>query len=68
VQGIRCVFFDVGYTLSMKTSSWQQRCREQAETEEAKRLGLTPCRIYAAIEEAARRTSRSTGLLPRVMA
>jgi len=54
VQGIRCVFFDVGYTLVDEDFVWQQRCREQAETEEAKRLGLTPGRIYAAIEEAAR--------------
>ncbi len=54
MQGIRCVFFDVGYTLVDEDFVWQQRCREQAETEEAKRLGLTPGRIYAAIEEAAR--------------
>ena len=38
---MRILFFDIGYTLVDESAVWEERCREQAETAEAKRLGLT---------------------------
>ena len=33
---IKTLFFDVGYTLVNEDAVWERRCKEQAETEEAK--------------------------------
>lgn len=49
---VKFIFFDVGYTLVNEDAVWEQRCMEQAATEEAKRLCLTPEKIWAEIEEA----------------
>lgn len=49
---IKYIFFDVGYTLVNEDAVWKQRCIEQSETEEAKRLGLMPETIFAEIENA----------------
>ena len=49
---MRVLFFDVGYTLVNEKAVWDRRCREQAETEEAKRLGLSAGDIYREIERA----------------
>lgn len=50
----KTLFFDVGYTLVDEGAVWQKRCEEQAETEEAKRLGLSAAVIYQEIEKASR--------------
>lgn len=43
-------FFDVGYTLVNEDAVWEKRCQEQAETQEAKKLGLSAADIYHEIE------------------
>ncbi len=50
----RVLFFDIGYTLVNEDLVWDRRCKEQAETEEAKRLGLSAEDIYLEIEKASR--------------
>lgn len=52
MKDIKCVFFDIGYTLINEEDVWTQRCIEQAETKEAKMLGLSPKQIYEEIVEA----------------
>ena len=47
---MRVLFFDIGYTLVNENAVWAQRCRDQAATEEAKRLGLSAEDIYHEIE------------------
>ena len=49
---IKTLFFDVGYTLVNEDAVWERRCKEQAETEEAKRLGMSAEDIYHEIEKA----------------
>ena len=49
---IKTLFFDVGYTLVNEDAVWERRCKEQAETEEAKRLGVSAEDIYHEIEKA----------------
>lgn len=51
---LRCLFFDVGYTLTDEDAVWQRRVREQAEMAEARSLHLTAQDIYREIEEASR--------------
>ena len=46
------LFFDVGYTLVNEDAVWQRRCKDQAETEEAKKLGVSAEDIYHEIEKA----------------
>ena len=48
---IKTLFFDVGYTLVDEESVWLRRCKEQATTEEAKKLGVTAEDIYHEIEK-----------------
>ena len=47
---MKVLFFDVGYTLVNEDAVLEKRCREQAETEEAKKLGLSTDDIYHEIE------------------
>ena len=47
---MKVLFFDVGYTLVNEDAVWERRCREQAETEDAKKLGLSAQDIYHEIE------------------
>ena len=47
---MKVLFFDVGYTLVNEDAVWEVRCREQAQTNEAKKLGLTATNIYHEIE------------------
>ena len=47
---MKVLFFDVGYTLVNEDAVWEKRCREQAETDEAKELGLSAEDIYHEIE------------------
>ena len=47
---MRVLFFDVGYTLVNEDAVWEDRCREQAQTDEAKKLGLSAADIYHEIE------------------
>ena len=49
---IKVLFFDVGYTLVDEGAVWEQRCKTQAEMEEAKSLGLTAEDIYHEVEKA----------------
>ncbi|MBP3646235.1 MAG: HAD family hydrolase [Clostridia bacterium] len=42
---IRWIFFDIGYTLINEDAVWQKRFEEQAKTDEARLLALTPERI-----------------------
>ena len=48
---IKTLFFDVGYTLVDEEAVWLRRCKEQAATEEAKKLGVTAEDIYHEIEK-----------------
>ena len=52
MKNIKCIFFDIGYTLINEDDVWQQRCLEQSQTEEAKLLNLSPEQIYAEIVQA----------------
>ena len=54
MMALRCLFFDVGYTLVDEDAVWEARCREQADMPEARALGLTAGDIYREIEEASR--------------
>ncbi len=47
---MKVLFFDVGYTLVNEDAVWEARCREQAQTNEAKNLGLSAADIYHEIE------------------
>ena len=47
---MKVLFFDVGYTLVNEDAVWEARCRDQAQTEEAKKLGLSADDIYHEIE------------------
>ncbi len=47
---MKVLFFDVGYTLVDEDAVWETRCREQAQTAEAKKLGLSATDIYHEIE------------------
>ena len=47
---MKVLFFDVGYTLVNEDAVWEARCREQAQTNEAKKLGLSATDIYPEIE------------------
>ena len=47
---MKVLFFDVGYTLVNEDAVWEKRCQEQAETQEAKKLGLSASDIYHEIE------------------
>ena len=49
---IKTLFFDVGYTLVNEDAVWERRCKEQATTEEAIKLGVTAQDIYHEIEKA----------------
>ena len=49
---IKTLFFDVGYTLVNEDAVWERRCRDQAATDEAKKLGVTAEDIYHEIEKA----------------
>ena len=46
MKNIKCIFFDIGYTLINEDDVWEQRCMEQAEMKEAKILGLSQKQIY----------------------
>jgi HAD superfamily hydrolase (TIGR01509 family) len=52
MENIKCIFFDVGYTLINENDVWEQRCIEQAEMEDAKILGLSHEQIYEEIIQA----------------
>ena len=47
---MKVLFFDVGYTFVNEDAVWEARCREQAQTNEAKKLGLSATDIYHEIE------------------
>lgn len=47
---MKVLFFDVGYTLVNEDAVWEARCREQAQTDEAKKLGFSAADIYHEIE------------------
>ena len=47
---MKVLFFDVGYTLVNEDAVWEDRCREQSQTDEAKKLGLSAADIYHEIE------------------
>ena len=49
---MKVLFFDVGYTLVIEDAVWEKRCQAQAETQEAKMLGLSARDIYYEIENA----------------
>ena len=50
-MSIRWIFFDIGYTLINEDAVWQRRFEEQAQDDEAKRLGLTPEKIRHEVEQ-----------------
>ena len=52
MKNIKCIFFDIGYTLINEDDVWEQRCKEQAEMEDGKMLGLSHKQIYEEIIQA----------------
>lgn len=52
MKNIKCIFFDIGYTLINEDDVWEQRCIEQADMEDAKMLGLSNKQIYEEIIKA----------------
>ncbi len=52
IDGIKYIFFDIGYTLVNEDAVWAFRCSEQAQTAETRALGLTEADIYREIEQA----------------
>lgn len=52
MNDVKYVFFDIGYTLVNEERVWEQRCKEQALTDEAKELGLTETVFYNEIVQA----------------
>ena len=52
MKDIKCIFFDVGYTLINEDDVWEKRCMEQAEMDEAKMLGISHKQIYEEIIQA----------------
>ena len=52
MENIKCIFFDVGYTLVNEDEVWNERCREQSQMEEAKKLGISYKQIYDEITKA----------------
>ena len=49
---MKTIFFDIGYTLVNEDAVWERRCKEQAATEEAKKLGLTEVDFFHEIRKA----------------
>ena len=49
---MRVLFFDIGYTLVNEDRVWAARCAEQAETAQAKLMGLSAQDIYRELEKA----------------
>ena len=49
---MKMLFFDVGYTLVNEDAVWLRRCKDQAATEEAKKLGISAEDMYHEIEKA----------------
>lgn len=49
---MKTLFFDVGYTLVNEDAVWLRRCKDQAATDEAKKLGVTAEDMYHEIEKA----------------
>ncbi len=43
---IKYIFFDIRYTLINEDKVWEKRCTEQADTDKAKRLGLSAGPTY----------------------
>lgn len=41
MKQIQYIFFDIGYTLVNENKVWVERCREQAETMQARALGIS---------------------------
>lgn len=41
IKNIDYIFFDIGYTLVNEDAVWIERCKEQAATDEAQKLGVT---------------------------
>lgn len=52
MENVKCIFFDIGYTLINEDDVWKQRCIEQSEMEDAKMLGLSHEQIYEEIIQA----------------
>ncbi|MDE7298848.1 MAG: HAD family hydrolase [Lachnospiraceae bacterium] len=51
---LKYIFFDMGYTLADESLAWEKRCAEQAQTAQARALGLTAEDIYNEIAAASR--------------
>lgn len=45
MKDIKCIFFNIGYTLINEDDVWKQRCIEQSQMEKAKSLNLSPIQI-----------------------
>lgn len=52
MDGVKFIYFDVGYTLVNEDEVWRARCREQAQTAEARALGLSADDLFSEILEA----------------
>ncbi len=51
---LKYIFFDMGYTLADEGKAWERRCEEQAQTAQAKALGMTAEDIYNEVAAASR--------------
>ena len=55
MRNVRILFFDMGCTLADETPALKERCRLTAETEGARKLGVTAEDVMRAMEDAAAR-------------
>lgn len=53
MKNIEFIFFDMGYTLVNEDEVWAVRCKEQADTYEAKKYGITADMLLRDIRSAA---------------
>lgn len=52
MKNVKCIFFDIGYTLINEDDVWQQRCLQQSQMENAKTLRISPNEIYNEVIQA----------------
>ena len=52
MKNLKCIFFDIGYTLINEDDVWERRCIEQAEMDDVKMLNISHKEIYEEIIQA----------------
>lgn len=52
VENIKYIFFDIGYTLVNEDNVWTERCKEQADTSQARAMGIGAHELMSEIQNA----------------